>query len=214
VNTRSAALLALAIAAARPLSAQGFRDLGVEGVVGRVRFSSTMPSGGEALSGVVVGGGGRLTLGRVSLEAYYAQGRLSPDTGSAASRDLVEGGAFLVVKPTDWLSLKAGPHLRAFVAPGGTERWVMWEGRAFAEAPILADILRARVGGWIAVASGVNADPGAGGARGGEVGLTLRPPRSALLVRLAYTIDREAMRGDARTETLESVILTVGFGGR
>jgi hypothetical protein len=214
VRTPFVVLALLVVGVPRPLSAQVLRHLGVDGVIARVRFSSATPGGGEALSGVVVGGSGRLALGRVSLEAFYAQGHLSADTGNAPARDVVDGSAFLVVRPADWLAFKAGPHLRAYVAPGGTERWVLWEGRVFAEAPVFADVLRARVGGWAALASGVNSDLGAGGGRGGEIGLALRPPRSPLLVRLSYAVDRVAMRSGGRTETLESVMLTIGVGGR
>jgi len=216
VSARAVALAAALLAAARPASAQLLRHLGADGELSTVRLSSATPGGGESLSGIVVGGGGRLSVGPVSLEASYAQGHLSADTGSAPARDLVDGAVFVAWRPLPWLALKAGPHLRAYVAPagGGTERWVLWEARVFVEAPILADLLTARIGGWSAVSSGVNTDFGAQGARGGEVGLALRPPRSPLVVRLSYAVDRAAMGGGAGTETLESVCLSVGVGGR
>ncbi len=166
------------------------------------------------MSGVVAGARAQASLGLVSLEASYAQGRLSADTGTAPSRDLVDGSVFLAVRPAPWLALRAGPQLRAYAAPGGTERWVLWEGRIRVEAPIVTGTLLAHVEGWLALSSGVNADPGASGAGGGQAGLTLRLPSSPVWLRLSYAVDQEKMKNNVRTETLEAVALTVGFGGR
>ncbi len=214
MSARVAGLVLLLVAAARPLPAQLLRTLGVDAQVSRVRYGAAAPGGGELLSGLLFGGRARLALGPVSLEASYAQGRLSADTGGAPARDLVEGRLAVVGRPAPWLVLEAGPHLRAYTAPGGTERWVMWEVRAFGEAPIIGDVLRARAGGWAALASSVNADPGASGGRGAQVALAVRPSRSPLVFRLAYTVEQAAMRDGVRTETLETVALGIGLGGR
>jgi hypothetical protein len=44
--------------------------------------------------------------------------------------------------------------------------------------------------------------------------MVLHVAQSPLLVRLAYTVDQEAMRSSVRTEVLETVVLSIGIGGR
>ena len=202
------------VSLSRPLAAQVPRFLGLDLQVSRPRFQSTSPGGGEMLSGLVAGGRVRVVLRPVSLDLSYSQGRLTADTGSAAARDIVEGSLFLSARPVPWLALKAGPHLRAFAAPGGTERWVLWEGRAHVEAPIVPGEWMAYVEGWVAVASSVNVDPGAAGARGAEAGLTIKLPHSPLWGRLAYVVDQAQLKNGARTESVQSVVLAIEFGGR
>jgi hypothetical protein len=209
-----AALVFAGALATAPLAAQVSPVAGADGSVSRVRFHSAVRGGGEARSGFAVGGRARIVLGHVSLEASYAQGRLTADTGAAAPQNLVDGSLALVVRPTHWLALLAGPHLRGYVAPGGTERWVFWEARARGESAIIPGVLQAHIEGWIAVASSVNVDPGAAGAHGGEAGLTLRLAQSPFWARLAYAVDRARMTNDVRTETVETVFLGIGFGGR
>jgi len=213
VNLRALPLL-LACLPARPLVAQIPRYVGLDLQISRPRFQSASAGGGEVLTGLVAGGRLRIVLRPVSLDLSYSQGRLTADTGSAAARDIVEGSLFFVVRPVPWLALKAGPHLRAYAAPGGTERWVLWEGRAHADAPLLEGGWRAYGELWVAVASSVNVDPGAEGARGAEVGLTVKLPQSPLWGRLAYLVDQARLKNDARTESVQSVIVAIGFGGR
>jgi hypothetical protein len=210
VNPHALALLVVLLPA-RPLAAQIPRYLGADLGISRPRFQSASPGGGEKLSGLVIGGRLQFALRPVSLELSYSQGRLTADTGSAAARDIVEGSLFVTARPVSWLAVKAGPHLRAFSAPGGTERWVLWEGRAHADAPILAGTWLAYAELWMAVASSVNVDPGAAGARGAEAGLSIKVPQSPLWVRLAYVVDQAKFKNDTRTEGVQSVILAIGL---
>lgn len=214
MTARAAALALAGFLAIRPVDAQAQARLSAEALLATARFRGTTLVGEEALTGVLAGGRGRFALGACALEVQYVQGRLSSDSGNIPSRDYVDGSVFLAVRAAPWLELKAGPHLRAYVAPGGTERWALWEGRAHLEAPIIPGTLRAHVEGWASLVSGVNANPGAAGARGGEVGMALHVAQSPLLVRLAYTVDQEAMRSSVRTEVLEAVVLSIGIGGQ
>ncbi len=214
MSGRVAALALLGVVAGRPLAAQDARHVEANAEVARVRFQSATAGAGQELSGFAFGARARVFVGIVSLDASYRQGRLSADTGSASARDLAEGSVFLSVKPATWVLLQAGPQLRAYVTPGGTERWVMWEGRTFVEGPIVAGVLSAGAGGWVSLASQVNTNPGASGARGGEVRMTLRPPHWPLVFRLSYTADQGQLRNGAGTETLEAVVVSVGIGGR
>jgi len=213
MNLRTLPLL-LAFLPAVPLAAQVPRYFGVDLGIARPDFQSTSPVGGEKLSGLVFNERLRIVLRPVSLDLWYSQGRLTADTGHSAAREIVEGSVFVTARPVPWLALKAGPHLRAFAAPGGTERWVWWEGRAHADAPIREGEWLAYGEVWIAVASSVNVAPGAAGARGAEAGLTLKLPRSPLWARLAYLVDQTRLKNGAGTESLQSVAVAIGFGGR
>jgi hypothetical protein len=215
VTARASALALACTLAAAPLAAQVPRYLGADAGLSRVRFRSTTPSAKEVLTGVVAGGQARARLGAFAVEAAYAQGRLSADTGVVTERDLVDGSVFLSARPLPWLVVRAGPHARAYAASaGGTERWMHWEGRVRVEGAIVPGMLQAHVEGALALASDVNVLPGASGARGGEVGLTLRPPQSQLWVRLGYLVDQAKVRNGARSETVEMVALSVGYGAR
>jgi hypothetical protein len=211
---RIASLALACTLAAGPLRAQVLQYVSLDAGVSRLRFHSVVVGGGETLSGVAAVGRARFFVGAVSLETSYSQGRLAPDTGAATSRDLVDGSAFLAVRPVSWLALKAGPHLRAYVAPGATERWVMWEAHARADGPIIAGTLDAHVEGWMALGSSVNADPGSLGAHGAQAGLILRLWQSPLWARLTYAVDQAKLRNNARTETVEAVLFAIGLGGR
>lgn len=216
MSARAAVLALACVVGARPLAAQVRRYLDGEAEVSRARFRSAVPGRSEALSGIAVGIRAFTTGRIVSLEASYAQGRLTASVGSGPSRTLVDGSVRAVAHPVPWLALKVGPHLRAYATSGGTERWVLWEYRARAETPLVAPTLplRAYLELWTALASSVNAAPGAAGARGGAVGMVWRPPRSPLRLRLSYVVDQEKMSNGARTEALEAVVLTVGLGDR
>lgn len=213
MNLRVLPLLVACLAPPR-LAAQVPRYLGVDLSLSRPRFQSTSPAGGERLSGFAVSERLRIVLRPVSLDIAYAQGRLTADTGNAAARDIVEGSLFVAYRPVPWLALKTGPHLRAYAAPGGTERWALWEGRAHVDAPIEGGEWVAYGEGWMALASSVNVSPGSAGARGAEAGLTLKLPQSPLWARLAYVVDQARLKNNARTESVQSVVLAIGFGGR
>lgn len=216
----SARLLGLAagcaaLLAAAPGAAQVPRHAGFDGAVSRVRFRSTTAAGGEQLTGVVARGLARGRAGAFAVEAAYAQGRLSSDTGLATDRDLVDGSVFVTARPLPWLAVGVGPHARAYVATaGGTERWMHVEGRIRAEGEILPGMLQAHLEGSMAFASSVNLPAGAGGARAAEVGLTLRPPKSPIWVGVGYAVDRADAKGGLRSETVEMVTLSVGWGAR
>lgn len=214
MRKRIAALLLAGTLSAGPLRAQLLQHVSVDAGVFRLHFRSAASGVGETLSGLAAVGRARFIVGPTSLEASYSQGRLVSDTGTAAARDMVDGSAFLAVRPVSWLALKAGPHLRAYVAPGSTERWVMWEAHAHADGSIIPGMLDASVEGWMAVGSSVNVDPGAHGARGGQAGLILRLWQSPLWARLTYVVDQAELKNNARTETVEAILFAVGLGGR
>jgi hypothetical protein len=212
VNTRAAVLVCVGLLAARSLAAQVDARFGVDGSLARVRFRSTARGGGEALGGALVGGEGRVVVGRLALKLSYAQGRLSGDAGTPLARELVDGKVLLAARPVDWLTVAVGPHLRAYVLPGATERWTLWESHVRGESTIIPGVLGASLEGWLALSSSVNVYPGAAGARGGAAGLTLQLGRSAFWASLRYVVDRADVGGGVRAETLESVVVAVALG--
>jgi hypothetical protein len=214
VSARVIALVVASALVAAPLAAQRPRFSGADGTLYRVKFRSTFPGGSESLSGFAVGAQSRFERGRLGLELALAEGRLAVDEGSATPRSLVEGSLALTVQATPWLALTAGPHLRAYVTPAGTERWVRWQTGARGAGSIIPGVLDVHVAGWLALASSVNAEPGASGTRGGEAGLTLRIARWPVSFRLAYAVDQADFASDVRRETLESVYLGVTYTRR
>ncbi len=213
--TRGAPAILLACAvSASPLPAQVTRHVAAGLGATQMRLRSTAAgSGTEALSGVAVGGGGQLSAGLAALEASYLQARLTADTGTASARDLVEGSVRLVVRPTRWLALEGGPHIRAYAAPGGTERWVLWEARARVEGALVSRMVWTDLALWRALAAEANVGQGTRTAQGGEVRLTVRLPQAPVWARLSYRIDQAKTGGGERVETLEGIGVSLGVGG-
>jgi hypothetical protein len=198
---------------ARATEAQAFVQPAAGVTAQFVRWQSEVPGETVLVSGPAFGVEGGLTVGRLArFDVDYLQGTLRGTSGSAAMRDLVQGRASLGVAPQNWLALNVGPLVRTLVAPGGTERWVRWEVRARVAAPISGPELSGYVeGAWVFAAAVDIPDPFDRG-QGGAAGLALRLPRSLGWARLAYSVDRVALRG--RRETLESVLLVIGVGHR
>src|SRR2546423_12543917 len=101
----------------------------------------------------------------------------------------------VAARPLPLLEMSVGPFLRAYVADAVTERWVFWQARARADAPIVTSGLTSYVELWRAVSSQVNLVAGAGRVQGGEAGVTYPPPKRPFSLRLAYRGDDATGRG-------------------
>ena len=215
MSRRTVGLLLACLLRAGPLAAQLPQLLGsVDLSLARQHFRSSFSGGSELLSGTQMTGQVGLALRPFTVNVSYAQGRLASSDGSSAARSVVEASVMLSRRVTPWLLLKAGPRVRAYAATGSTERGVMWEGHAHVDESVITGVLAAYVEGWLAVASSANVDPGGSGARGAEVGLTMQIPGSALWARLGYAVDQASLKNSARTEALQSIVVTIGLGGR
>lgn len=186
------ALLLGAFAAGLTLPAQAQEvspfSLGVDFTAARVvREAATT----RILSGPVLGAGARVSLARFELEGHYAEGSLSPDgSGSTASESFVDARLAARVRLLSWLSVGAGPHIRAFVTPSGTARWQRLELTGRVTSELINDLALLVVDAWIAPMAESNVQGGGTGARGGEAGLLLRIPGTPTAVQLSYFADR------------------------
>jgi hypothetical protein len=217
VSARGAAVTALLVALAvgvRSARAQIWPNVGGDALLANAHFHGTGTGGSEALGGVIAALQVRYRLIPVVLEASYAQGRLTASGGGAEARTFAEAKLFVIDRPLSWLTVSGGPHLRAYAVPGAIERWMLLEAHARAEGPAILGTLRPHVELWLALLAGVNANPGASGARGGEAGFTVEIPHTPLLGRVDYAVDRASMKNGVRTEALERLVVGVSYGVR
>ena len=206
---RAASLALCAAAFAAPLTGQRLRA-SLAGWAMTVRLHSDGAAGvgtTDELSGAALGGEGRLLAGRWQLGLGYLQGSLKPQSGSAAERDIVEGGVVLGFRAAGWLTLRSGLRTRAYVLTGGTQRWVFWSLGARAARPFIGSAVDGYLELWRAVSANVNAPQPLDHAQGGEVGMLAHLSRAPLDVRLSYRIDHAVLGGGARKDTVDGLIV-------
>src|SRR6059036_1896516 len=149
---------------AGPRDSQGRPTLAFRGDAGFVWVrSDTAPAGAGAiqLRGPVLGGEGRLVFNGFSVGLGLSSGTLKAADQGTAKRDLIEGRLLVAARPLPWLEMSVGPFVRAYVTDAVTERWVFWQARARADAPIVTSGLTSYVELWRAVSSQVNLVAGA-----------------------------------------------------
>ena len=210
---RTALVLLVLAGMTAGLTAQTLRPaLGTSVVLARVR--SEMPAGTDQFTGTTLGGEGGLSFGPLVLRFDYAQGIVSPVGGTAAARDLIEGGVRIGVRPIRWLTLSGGPHARAYVFEGRSLRWVFWEVRGRTEAAFIGSAVTGYLEAWRAVSADVNVPEAFDHADGGEAGIVLQLSRVPLQARLAYRIDHAVLGGGSRLETVEGVVVGLSLARR
>src|SRR6059036_847463 len=104
---------------------------------------------------------GRLVFNGFSVGLGLSSGTLKAADQGTAKRDLIEGRLLVAARPLPWLEMSVGPFVRAYVTDAVTERWVFWQARARADAPIVTSGLTSYVELWRAVSSQVNLVAGA-----------------------------------------------------
>ena len=203
------AMLAIATAAEAQEPGEGF--LAVGGHVGSLRYTKidAAAATSDVVSGPAIGGMLRLRVWRVELTGRYLQSALS----GAVSEDFVEGELGLGIRVVRWLSVRAGPRVRAHVTENGTERWVFWEGRVRGDARLLGPGVRTYVEGWASFGGDVNLALPLQRAGGVEGGLMLKVPVSQLWLVASYRFDRAALTGAAQVESSDQLMLALTFGG-
>lgn len=204
---------ALAVASSS-LAAQARPRVALEANGAMVQLEEKVGASRVALGGAVLAGEARIARGRFLLGAGYLDGRLKADSASLPSRNLVEGRVFVGAEPWPWLTVTAGPLVRAYVTDTATERWVLWQARARLQGPLVGTKLATYVELWRALSAQVNLPDAVDRVQGGEAGIVFRPSQSKLWMRLAYRIDDAALGDGRRQETVEAISLAVGVGGR
>ncbi len=205
--------LTLDILGARPVSAAvrsrtaPAAGRGPELGVGLVMVSITSRSatGTERRSGAGLAAAAGHGVGPVALRIAYAEAELSAPGGGRVLADArLQAG--IHVRP--WLSLWVGPHLRAVVREPERERWVLWEARVMADAPLAGDRVRGFVGTW-GIAAGHSEPAGTVAGWGAEGGLAVRLVGSRVWARLSYRRDQASLASGAREENAEFITALV-----
>lgn len=164
------------------------------------------------LTGPVLAAGGGVQFGRFSVEVAYLEGQLKPGSGSLGGNEVLAEARLLVrAQLGGGFSLGAGPRARAFIAPGGTVRWMRLEARGGYETEIIPGRARADVELWQVLSGEVNAQGGSSGGRGGSTGLTIQMPNTRFALRVVYTADRVAF-ANGSTEFVDAVELGLRIG--
>ncbi|MBI1967345.1 MAG: hypothetical protein HYS40_05100 [Gemmatimonadetes bacterium] len=194
-----------------PAAAFAQSGLQVAGTSAVVRVRSTIGPTREVLSGAVFGVEGHAAVWRLVLNVGYGQGSVKPDSGAPAPRDVIEGRLLVGIRLVRGLSIKAGPHIRAYISDWGTQRWLFWEARLRGERTIVGGV-RGYAEVWRVLSADVNVLEPFDGGQGGEAGMLVALPRSPFWGRLAYGIERAKLGGGSRLETVEGVTLAIGYG--
>jgi hypothetical protein len=203
---RIAAVLVLALCAARPLAAQWSVEAGLAGT--REIVHSRAGATAARFAGAVLGGDVAVKRGPFAARLRYAQGRVSHDS---IARDLAEGEALLGYAPLAWLEISVGPAARTFVAPGLSDRrWLFWTGRVSARGAIFPGRLGSFVELWQGLSGRLSRPASSARGRGLELGLEARLPGKPVWGRLAYRIEQGRASGGIK-ETVEGFALTVGY---
>jgi hypothetical protein len=205
------ACMIVATTASRPLGAQSGPLLSAGLDAGTVRLAREGPAR-VVFSGSLLGVHGGIAFRRFGLDAHYAEGTLSAAVGSLSDDEqLADAEVLLRYQLKPWLSVGAGPHLRAFITPTGTAHWTRVDARARVEGEVIPGLARAHFGVWYALSVDASAQGGGTGAQGGEAGLTVRLPRTPFGIQLSYAADRASyVTGSA--EFLERVGLSFVMG--
>jgi len=200
--------LAPAITAAQGLTGS------VGGIAGGVRTRSIVGTTSEVASGAVIGVEGHVGISRVSVDLSYLQGTLNGDIVGTASREYVEGDAFLSVVTFPGVILRVGPHARAYISDVGTQRWLFWTGHLRGELGLIKPAITAYAEAWVAWTADVNVSEEFDKGHGAIVGIHARIPGTGFYGRLSYAIEQAHMGGGARVEDVEGLTFVVGFGRR
>lgn len=178
---------------------------------GWVRTDSQTGTTQDLLSGVVVGGEGRLRLGRATLDLAYREGTVAT-TDESDTRDYADGLLLLMIEALPGVRLGAGPHARAYITNTGTQRWLFWTLRVRGEGTLIGQNISGYAEAWRSMSARVNVSEPLDRATGGEVGMTVKFAPSRFWARLSYGIERAWLGNGTRKETVESLGVIVGFG--
>jgi len=199
-------VLAALVLVAPPLAGQATALWGGGLGLGIAQWSA-IPGYSEHLTGTGFGAEGGARIGRGLLHLRYLSGALGPAAGNVPARDVVDARVGVGVQALTWLTLEAGPHVRAFSAAGATERWVLWEVRSRVEASLIGPEAIGHAEVWRAFSSTVNLADAIDYVQGGAIGLTFRSLKGPYRLGVDYEIEHAALNDGKRGETWEGLVV-------
>lgn len=206
-------LLALPVAAAAQASAPSVSGTLVLTRLDRQIVPLSGAPSSENFSGVALGLEGNVPVWMFEMGIRYLNGSLGSNDVDV-NLDVTEAELQLGLRPLPWVVVKAGPHARAFRTAQSTERWLFWEVRARAEAGLLSPGLGTYLELWGALVGNVNFGRSFGSGRGAEAGLTYHLAARPIWGRIAYRVDRGSIGGGSIYDSVQQVLIGVGYGRR
>lgn len=182
----------------------------VEASASALRVRSDLGTVEERLAGVGIGLAGGIGLGPLRLEGRYVRGTADGDSPAFAERDVIEVEALAGLRVHPSITLKAGPHGRAYTTEAGTRRLIFLEGRFRAETPMVPERAAVYVELWGSVLGSTNMSNDFRDGHGGEVGLVVFASGRQLFGRVAYRVDRGTGDDPSYVDTIEYVTLALG----
>jgi len=202
---------ALTALSAGEVTAQSRFGWGIAAGVALPSVQSQVETSVEKYDGTTVGGWGHVRFAFVEIGGHYLQGSID-DAAGDRPQDLVEGSAFLRVRPIHQMFIGLGPRARSFVEGGATERWLTWEASAGLDAWLFPQLLLTSLDVSLALGGNVSGGNTVGSGAGVEGGLALRIPRTPLFVGVTYRLDQVSLDGVGRTDTVQQFRIRVGVG--
>ena len=161
----------------------------------------------RTLTGPVLGAEGRIAFKRVELRGRYLEGNLAPETGAfGGAEDFADLRLLLGVVVGAGVTVSIGPHLRAFIAPGGTASWTRIEANMLLDRTLVPRLARAELELSYAVSAEANVLGGGTSAIGANLGVIIAVPTWPVALRVSYSADR-ATYASAATEFLDGLEL-------
>jgi len=212
VTARSLVVLlgGLAVLPAGDAAAQSRFGWGIAGGLALPSVQREADASVAKLSGTTFGGWAHIRYAFVEFGAHYLQGSIDDGAGGSA-QDLVEGSAFVHVRPVRQAFLGFGPRARSYVEGGATERWLTWEARAGVDAWLFSELLRSSLEVSLALGGNVSGGLAVGSGAGVEGGVDLHIPRTPLFVGVTYRLDQVAIDGLDRRDTVEQFRFRFGI---
>ena len=203
-----AASLLGAVLGARPALAQRAIDLSGGASVSSMNLTRVGTTT-RTLTGPVLGAEGRISFKRVELRGRYLEGSLSPEAGAfGGPEDLADLRVLIGADVGAGFTVSVGPHLRAFVSPGGTASWTRIEANMRLERTLVPRLARADLELSYAVSAEANVLGGGTSATGANLGVIIAIPTWPVAVRVAYSADRATYSSTA-TEFLDGLEIGV-----
>jgi len=179
----------------------------------RMRYLGTI----HEQSGTWFGGEGQARFGAVTLRVSGVTGKLAGDTSvTNPDRDVRVSAISLGIRPTAWLEVGADVAARRVSSPAATVVARLFGGHLALALPLGVDGLSGNATIVYYPATGVTGVEKLTLAASSELGFSYEPPRRAIVLRLAYRVERydfsESALGPARLEQVRAVV--AGFGMR